>query len=79
MSTLPDSHCLGLVDWLVIVAFAIGMLWIGWYYSRRTETTEDYLLGGRNYTHLDYGKPGRRGRVVAFPMAQPLAGADLGL
>jgi hypothetical protein len=52
---LPDSHRLGIADWLVIAAFGVGMLWIGWYYSRRTETTEDYLLGGRKMRWLTVG------------------------
>ena len=34
-------------DWVVIVAYALGMLAVGWYCSRRATTTEDYLLGGR--------------------------------
>jgi SSS family solute:Na+ symporter len=36
------------LDWAVLVLYAIGMLLIGWYFSRRTATTDDYLLGGRN-------------------------------
>lgn len=35
------------IDWIVIVAYAVGMLGVGWYCSRRATTTEDYLLGGR--------------------------------
>lgn len=35
------------LDWAVIAAYVTAMLAIGWYYSRRTETTDDYLLGGR--------------------------------
>jgi solute:Na+ symporter, SSS family len=38
---------LGALDWCVIVVYALGMLGIGFYYSRRTETSEDYYLGGR--------------------------------
>ncbi len=34
-------------DWVVIVAYALGMIGVGWYCSRRATTTEDYLLGGR--------------------------------
>jgi SSS family solute:Na+ symporter len=36
------------LDWLVIAAYGVGMLSVGWFFSRRTKTTEDYLLGGRN-------------------------------
>ena len=36
------------LDWGVIAVYAVGMLAVGWYYARRTSTTDDYLLGGRN-------------------------------
>ena len=36
------------LDWAVIALYALGMLGVGWYYARRTSTTDDYLLGGRN-------------------------------
>ncbi len=48
-------HSLGALDWIVIGFYAIGMLAVGWYYSRRTVTTEDYLLGGRNMNPLSVG------------------------
>jgi solute:Na+ symporter, SSS family len=35
------------IDWMVIVAYALGMIAVGWYCSRKATTTEDYLLGGR--------------------------------
>ena len=35
------------LDWAVIVAYALGMIGVGVYYSRRSGTSEDYLLGGR--------------------------------
>lgn len=35
------------IDWIVIVAYALGMIGVGWYCSRRATTTEDYMLGGR--------------------------------
>ena len=31
------------------------MLAVGWYYSRRTATADDYLLGGRNMRPLGVG------------------------
>ncbi len=43
------------LDWLVIAVYALGMLAVGWYYSRRTVTTEDYLLGGRKMKPLAVG------------------------
>lgn len=36
------------LDWSVVVVYALGMLAIGWHYSKRAGGTEDYLLGGRN-------------------------------
>ena len=47
VSTPPDSG-LGVLDWAIIALYAVGLLGIGWHYSRRTRTTEDYLLGGRS-------------------------------
>jgi SSS family solute:Na+ symporter len=35
------------IDWGVIVLYGIGMLLVGFYYSRKARNTEDYLLGGR--------------------------------
>ena len=43
------------LDWMVIAAYACGMLAIGWYYSRRNVTTEDYLLGGRRMRPFSVG------------------------
>ena len=34
-------------DWGVIVLYACAMLSIGWYYSKRQKTSEEYLVGGR--------------------------------
>jgi solute:Na+ symporter, SSS family len=36
------------LDWVVIGVYLLGMLAVGWYYARRTTSTEDYLLGGRD-------------------------------
>jgi len=36
------------VDFLIIAAYFVGMLLIGLYYERRTKSSEEYLLGGRN-------------------------------
>lgn len=43
------------LDWLVVVTYAAGMLAIGWYYSRKNETANDYLLGGRNIRPINLG------------------------
>lgn len=44
-----------LVDYLVIAAYAVAMLAVGSYYSRRTQTADDYLLGGRRMSPLMIG------------------------
>lgn len=36
-----------LIDWLVVILYAGAMVGIGVYYSLRTTSTEDYMLGGR--------------------------------
>ena len=41
-------HQMTWLDWAAIALYGTGMLLVGWYYSRRVKTTEDYLLGGRN-------------------------------
>jgi SSS family solute:Na+ symporter len=43
------------LDWLVIVAYGVGMLAVGWHYWRRTATTDDYLLGGRSMRPFGVG------------------------
>ena len=36
-----------ILDWIVIGIYAAGMLAVGAYFSRKSKTSEDYLLGGR--------------------------------
>ncbi len=48
-------HRLNWLDWLVIACYGAAMVGVGWYYSRRTQTTEDYLLGGRSMRPLWVG------------------------
>ncbi|MBP7937011.1 MAG: hypothetical protein KA354_20400 [Phycisphaerae bacterium] len=48
-------HRMSSLDWAVIGAYCLGMLAIGWYYARRSKTTEDYLLGGRRMNPLIVG------------------------
>jgi SSS family solute:Na+ symporter len=35
------------LDWIIIAAYGAGMLMVGFYYSYRNKSTDDYLLGGR--------------------------------
>jgi len=39
---------LGALDWMVIAGYAISVLAVGWYYNRRTKSSDDYLVGGRH-------------------------------
>lgn len=43
------------LDWGVLAAYACLMLGIGWYYSRRNLTAEDYLVGGRTMSPVIVG------------------------
>ena len=42
------SHGFGLLDWAIVVLCIAVLIWIGFYYSRRQRTTEDYFVAGRN-------------------------------
>ena len=43
------------LDWLVIALYAVGMLLVGWFYGRRSKTSADYMLGGRNMSPMAVG------------------------
>ena len=45
--TASEANAVYALDWLVIAAYGVGMIAVGYYYSRRSRTTEDYMLGGR--------------------------------
>ena len=47
VETQPPANRLEVLDWYVLAAYGLLMLGIGWYFSRRTRTVDDYLLGGR--------------------------------
>ncbi|MEZ6191296.1 MAG: sodium/solute symporter [Phycisphaerales bacterium] len=42
------GHLLATWDWIIIALYGLGMVWVGVYYSRKTNSSEDYLLGGRD-------------------------------
>lgn len=44
-----------ILDWLVLVGYAVGMLAIGKYYARTNKTTDDYMLGGRRMSPFAIG------------------------
>jgi len=43
----PETQTMQALDWVVIGGYAAGMIAIGFYFSRRTKNSEDYMLGGR--------------------------------
>ncbi len=55
ISCEPPEPLVTALDWLVVVAYGAGMLAIGAFYARRTESTEDYLLGGRRMNPVAVG------------------------
>ncbi len=50
-----DTRHLSAIDWSVIGAYALGMLAVGIYYSRKSKTTDEYLLGGRTMSSWSVG------------------------
>ena len=48
----PSLAAISSIDWGIIVLYAIGMVAVGFHYSRKINNTEDYLLGGRQMKPL---------------------------
>lgn len=44
----PMLRGLQKLDWIVIALYGAGMLGIGWFYSRKQTSTEEYFLGNRS-------------------------------
>lgn len=45
----------GAADWLVLVVYAAALIGIGYYYSRRQTTTEEYFVGSRRLSPMLVG------------------------
>lgn len=43
-----QPHGLAPIDWSIIVAYAAGTILLGWYYSRRQSSTQEYFVGSGN-------------------------------
>src|SRR5688500_19461306 len=43
------------LDWMVIVAYALGIAAVGWIYSGRNKDAGDYLMGGRRMNPIAVG------------------------
>ena len=43
------------IDWLIILVYAVMTVALGWYYSRRQQSTQDYFVGGGNMNPMFVG------------------------
>ena len=43
-----DKTALTGFDWIVLCTYGVGMLIVGFYFSRKNKSSDDYMLGGRN-------------------------------
>lgn len=43
------------LDWIVIIGYFVAMLLLGFYFSTKNKSTEDYMLGGRNMSPWKVG------------------------
>lgn len=50
-----DAVSLGLLDWIVLVIYLLGMLCIGFYYSRQNKNEKDFFLGGGKMNPIALG------------------------
>ena len=55
MLSTKSNSLLHPLDWIVLAAYVLLVLGIGWYYAQRTASSEDYLLGGRRMGWLSLG------------------------
>lgn len=49
------SAGLAVVDWIIIVAYACGTIGLGWYYSRKQQSTQEYFVGSGSMNPLLVG------------------------
>jgi len=43
-----DKIGLSTLDWMIIIGYGVGMLLVGFYFSQKNKSSDDYMLGGRN-------------------------------
>ena len=41
------SH-IGIIDWGILILYGLMLIGIGWYYSSRQKSKDDFFLGGRS-------------------------------
>ena len=51
----PHQGGLTFIDWVIIALYAGGTIWLGWYYSRKQETTSEYFVGSGNMSPVLIG------------------------
>lgn len=39
---------LAVIDWLIVLVYAVGTIGLGWYFSRRQSSTKEYFVGSGN-------------------------------
>lgn len=39
------SGGLKIIDWLIVIAYAVGTIYLGWYFSRKQSSTNEYFVG----------------------------------
>ena len=56
-SAVPAANAGGLelVDWLIIAVYAMSTIGLGWFFSRRQKTTDEYFVGSRQMNPLLIG------------------------
>ena len=42
----PHEASFGWVNYVTLIVYLLLMVWMGWYFSRKNKTTDDYFLGG---------------------------------
>lgn len=47
VTTLAVPAALATLDWIAIAIYGAVLVWMGWWFSRREDSTEDFFLAGR--------------------------------
>lgn len=55
MSSMAVRSGLSFPDYAVVALYALGMIWIGWYFSRRQKNLDEYFVAGRGINWLIVG------------------------
>ena len=45
VEAIAPKSGLAIIDWVIVVAYAVGTIWLGWYFSRRQNSTKEYFVG----------------------------------